>query len=194
MLKATLYFLVRPQNEAKEDNTHKQMKLYYKQLQRWVQNDCLRIKCQTVQSESRKNCWFLFVLPVCAQLCPTLCNPVDCSPLGSPVSQNGSRKCLSEEVRLVATSLVVQWLRLHAANAAGTGLIPDQGAKTPPAACLKDLKKKKRGQCRAICSTVVESLSCSFIAVFFFVCIIVKYYNNISDLMKYYFFYINNTC
>ena len=43
----------------------------------------------------------------------------------------------------MATSLVVQWLRLHAANAAGTGLIPDQGAKTPPAACLKDLKKKK---------------------------------------------------
>ena len=44
----------------------------------------------------------------------------------------------------MATSLVVQWLRLHAANAVGTGLIPDQGAKTPPAACLKDYKKKKK--------------------------------------------------
>ena len=44
----------------------------------------------------------------------------------------------------MATSVVVQWLRLHAANAGGTGLIPDQGAKIPPAVCLKDLKKKKK--------------------------------------------------
>ena len=31
------------------------------------------------------------------------------------------------------TSLVVQWLRLHAPNAEGMGLIPGQGTKIPHA-------------------------------------------------------------
>ena len=30
----------------------------------------------------------------------------------------------------VGTSLVVQWLRLHAPNAGGTGLIPGQGTRS----------------------------------------------------------------
>ena len=35
------------------------------------------------------------------------------------------------------TSLAVQWLRLSASNAEGTGLIPDQGTKIPHSAWLK---------------------------------------------------------
>ena len=34
----------------------------------------------------------------------------------------------------IGTSLMVQWLRLQAANAAGMGLIPGQGTKIPHAA------------------------------------------------------------
>ena len=39
----------------------------------------------------------------------------------------------------VGTSLAVQWLRLRASTAGGTGLIPGQGTKIPP-------KKKKKGK------------------------------------------------
>ena len=31
------------------------------------------------------------------------------------------------------TPLAVQWLKLHASNAGGEGLIPGQGTKNPPA-------------------------------------------------------------
>ena len=48
-------------------------------------------------------------------------------------------------------SLLVQWLRLHATSAGGTGSIPGQGTKIPHAACCsqkirfqKDIKKKKK--------------------------------------------------
>ena len=32
---------------------------------------------------------------------------------------------------ILGTSLVIQWLRLQAPNAGGTGLTPDQGIKIP---------------------------------------------------------------
>ena len=45
----------------------------------------------------------------------------------------------------MGTSLVVQWLRLHAANAGGTGSIPGGGTKIPHAAwCGQKVKKKKK--------------------------------------------------
>ena len=40
------------------------------------------------------------------------------------------------------TSLVVQWLRLHASNAGGTGLIPVWGTKVPHAVWHSQKKKK----------------------------------------------------
>ena len=48
--------------------------------------------------------------------------------------------------------LVVQWVRLHASNAAGAGLIPGQGTKIPHA--LSQKKKKK-----ALCILGVNSLT-----------------------------------
>ena len=44
----------------------------------------------------------------------------------------------------LVTSLVVQWLRLHASTAGGTGSIPGQGAKIPHPTCRAAKKKKKR--------------------------------------------------
>ena len=42
------------------------------------------------------------------------------------------------------TSLVVQWLTLHAANAGGMGLIPGQATKIPHAMqCGQKIKKQK---------------------------------------------------
>ena len=41
------------------------------------------------------------------------------------------------------SSLAVQWLRLCASNAGGTGLISDKVAKTPHAAWYSQKKKKK---------------------------------------------------
>ena len=47
----------------------------------------------------------------------------------------------SRKKRVVGTSLVVQWLRLFAANAEGAGSIPGQGAKIPPAMrCSQKIK------------------------------------------------------
>ena len=45
------------------------------------------------------------------------------------------------------TSLVVQWLRLHASNAGGAGSIPDRGAKIPHASRPKNqnIKQKQSG-------------------------------------------------
>ena len=40
------------------------------------------------------------------------------------------------------TSLVVQWLRLHASMAGGVGSIPGQGTKIPHAARPKNKNKK----------------------------------------------------
>ena len=42
------------------------------------------------------------------------------------------------------TSLAVQWLRLHASNAGGTGLIPGREAKIPHAAWRGQKKKKRK--------------------------------------------------
>ena len=43
------------------------------------------------------------------------------------------------------TSLVVQWLRLHAVNAEGVGSIPGQGTKIPHAMARdQKIKKKKK--------------------------------------------------
>ena len=65
-----------------------------------------------------------------------------CSPLarqshseqgsGSDASSLG-RRTLKSKTCLSGTSLEVQWLRLHASTAGGTGLIPGQGTKTPHA-------------------------------------------------------------
>ena len=50
-----------------------------------------------------------------------------------------------EERRALETSLAVQWLRLHASTARGTGSIPGRGTKIPHAMqCSQQLKKKKK--------------------------------------------------
>ena len=45
------------------------------------------------------------------------------------MEETGSGKVLVKIVR-AGTSLVVQWLRLHAPNAAGIGSIPGQGTRS----------------------------------------------------------------
>ena len=42
------------------------------------------------------------------------------------------------------TFLVVQWLRLHASNAGGTGSIPSWGTKIPHVMRPKDKERKKK--------------------------------------------------
>ena len=42
------------------------------------------------------------------------------------------------EMNTTGTFLVVQWLRLHAPNAEGPGLIPDQGTRSHMHAATKD--------------------------------------------------------
>ena len=44
---------------------------------------------------------------------------------------------------LPGTSLAVQWFRLHASTAGGTGLIPGQGIKIPHTSWCRQKKKKK---------------------------------------------------
>ena len=45
---------------------------------------------------------------------------------------------------------MVQWLRLHAANAGDVGLIPGQGTKIPHVAqCGQNTKRKKNLSCNA---------------------------------------------
>ena len=44
--------------------------------------------------------------------------------------QSGSRAHTTEDYGLTRTSLVVQWLRLHAPNAGDPGLIPGQGTRS----------------------------------------------------------------
>ena len=51
---------------------------------------------------------------------------------------------LHSAVSCLQKSLVVQWVRLHASNAAGAGLIPGQGTKIPYALSQK---KKKKASC-----------------------------------------------
>ena len=53
------------------------------------------------------------------------------------VAKNGTRKA-------AGTSLVVQWLRLHASTAGGAGLTLSQGTKIPHAAWCGQKKKKKK--------------------------------------------------
>ena len=72
------------------------------------------------------------------------------SKLGCSVnSEEGSRSwrritSSSQRVRCVdKTSLVVQWLRLHASNARDMGLIPCRGTKIPCASTCSKKKKKK---------------------------------------------------
>ena len=51
-------------------------------------------------------------------------------------------------IRRLRTSLAVQWLRLHATTAGGTGSIPGQGTKIPHATWQGQKKKKfKKTQC-----------------------------------------------
>ena len=46
----------------------------------------------------------------------------------------------------LGTSLAAQWLRLHVSPTGGTGSIPGQGTKIPPAVrCGQKKKKKKKG-------------------------------------------------
>ena len=49
----------------------------------------------------------------------------------------------SDQRSLLGTSQEVQWLRLQASNAGGTGSAPGQGTKIPHAAQCKDKKKFK---------------------------------------------------
>ena len=82
-----------------------------------------------------------------AQSCPTLSDPMDCSLPGSSVhgifqarvlewgaiafstlAYNTSKMSRSKKEQ--GTSLVVQWLRLHAPNARGPGIIPGRGARS----------------------------------------------------------------
>ena len=47
--------------------------------------------------------------------------------------------------RSLGTSLVVQWLRLHASTAVGAGLIPGRGTKIPHTVwCGQKIKLKKK--------------------------------------------------
>ena len=52
-------------------------------------------------------------------------------------------KMLSQEIN-EGTSLAVQWLRLHASTAGGTGSIPGCGTKIPHAMWHGQKKKKKK--------------------------------------------------
>ena len=54
--------------------------------------------------------------------------------LGKTAGGNWKSKGQEVKVRILETSLVVQWLRLHTSNAGSTGSIPGQGTKTPRAA------------------------------------------------------------
>ena len=49
--------------------------------------------------------------------------------------------CLGRKAEL-RTSLVVQWLRLHASNAGGVGLIPGRGTKIPHATQCSEMESK----------------------------------------------------
>ena len=50
---------------------------------------------------------------------------------------------LRKIVEVTGTSLVVQWLRLHASNPEDVGSIPDLGSKTPHAAqCSPKIENK----------------------------------------------------
>ena len=49
------------------------------------------------------------------------------------VSLSNGPKCQLFKFHLLGTSLAVQWLRLHASTAGGTGSIPSWGTKIPPA-------------------------------------------------------------
>ena len=56
-------------------------------------------------------------------------------------------KCQNEsDINLLnlTTSLPVQWLRLHASTAGGTGLVPGQGIKIPHAVWCSQKKKKNK--------------------------------------------------
>ena len=55
----------------------------------------------------------------------------------------GRRLNIQEKVEL-GTSLVVQWLRLHASNAGGTGSVPGKGTKIPHVVRCGKKKKKNR--------------------------------------------------
>ena len=50
------------------------------------------------------------------------------------------------EVLGLRTSLVVQWLRLHAATAEGIGSIPGQGTKIPMCHVVWPKKEKEKSQ------------------------------------------------
>ena len=71
---------------------------------------------------------------VCARVrsCPTLCNSVDCSPIVSSVHgifQARILECVAISFSR-GSSLVIQWLRLHAANAVCLGSISGQGMRS----------------------------------------------------------------
>ena len=53
--------------------------------------------------------------------------------------------CLVIQKEWMGNSLGIQWLRLHAPSAGGTGLIPDQGTKIPHAA-QRGQKKRNKGK------------------------------------------------
>ena len=51
--------------------------------------------------------------------------------LGKTAVGNWKSKGQEVKVRILETSLVFQWLRLHTSNAGSTGSIPGRGTETP---------------------------------------------------------------
>ena len=103
------------------------------------------LQCMKVKSEKKV-----------AQLCPTLSDPMDYSLPGSSIhgifqarvlewgaiafSGDSSWKILNV---LVGTSLVIQWLTLHASTPGGTGSFPDWKRKILHTVGPKKLRKKE---------------------------------------------------
>ena len=80
------------------------------------------------------------------QLCPTLCNPMDCSPPGSSVHgifQAWKLQWIIKKWPLTrGTSLSLQWLGLHTSTAGDVGSIPAWGTRVPYATRCQPKKNK----------------------------------------------------
>ena len=91
---------------------------------------------------SRQEYWSGLLLPSTGDLPDPGIEPTS---LASPCIGRRNSLPLSLHLKYIhRTSLAVQWLRLHAANAGGVGLIPGRGPKIPHAAlCGQKILKKQ---------------------------------------------------
>ena len=64
------------------------------------------------------------------------------------------------------TSLEVQWLRLHAPNAGGTGSNPGRGTKIPHAAWCGQKKKKTLKKKEKLFSNIIELNSLALVRIY----------------------------